>query len=78
MRQSQLAQDHSILLPIYAQVSEEDLTRVVNALKAESSLMNCVAGAFVDEGLMRRNSPAATDVKGLPYSDNRPLHDEFR
>ena len=35
LRQSELAQEHSILLPIYAQMSEEDLVRVVNTLKTE-------------------------------------------
>jgi perosamine synthetase len=35
LRQSELAQDHSILLPIYAQMSEADQARVVSALKAE-------------------------------------------
>jgi dTDP-4-amino-4,6-dideoxygalactose transaminase len=34
LRQSELAQDHSILLPIYAQMSEDDLVCVANALKA--------------------------------------------
>jgi perosamine synthetase len=33
--QSELAQDHSILLPIYAQMSEHDQDRVVDALRAE-------------------------------------------
>ncbi|SCB08469.1 dTDP-4-amino-4,6-dideoxygalactose transaminase [Bradyrhizobium shewense] len=32
LRQSELAQDHSILLPIYAQMTEDDLRYVVNAL----------------------------------------------
>lgn len=35
LRQSELAQDHSILLPIYAQMSEDDLVRVADALKSE-------------------------------------------
>lgn len=35
LRHSELAQDHSILLPIYAQMSEDDQARVVSALKAE-------------------------------------------
>lgn len=35
LRQSELAQDHSILLPIYAQMAEEDLARVVDALRKE-------------------------------------------
>jgi dTDP-4-amino-4,6-dideoxygalactose transaminase len=35
LRQSELAQDHSILLPIYAQMSEDDQVRVANKLKAE-------------------------------------------
>jgi len=35
LRQSELAQDHSILLPIYAQMSEDDLVCVANALKIE-------------------------------------------
>jgi perosamine synthetase len=35
LRQSELAQDHSILLPIYAQMSESDQAHVVDALKAE-------------------------------------------
>lgn len=37
LRQSELAQDHSILLPIYAQMTEEDLARVADALKRELS-----------------------------------------
>jgi perosamine synthetase len=35
LRQSELAQDHSILLPIYAQMSEDDLMFVADALKVE-------------------------------------------
>jgi dTDP-4-amino-4,6-dideoxygalactose transaminase len=35
LHNSELAQDHSILLPIYAQMSEADQARVVSALKAE-------------------------------------------
>jgi perosamine synthetase len=35
LRQSELAQDHSILLPIYAQMNEEDQIRVADELKAE-------------------------------------------
>lgn len=35
LRQSELAQDHSILLPIYAQMSESDLVRVADTLKME-------------------------------------------
>jgi perosamine synthetase len=35
LRQSELAQDHSILLPIYAQMSEGDQLLVANELKAE-------------------------------------------
>ena len=35
LRQSELAQDHSILLPIYAQMSEDDQGRVARALRAE-------------------------------------------
>ena len=30
-----LAQDHSILLPIYAQMTEDDLVRVADALRRE-------------------------------------------
>ena len=33
LRQSELAQDQSILLPIYAQMTEDDLVRVVDALR---------------------------------------------
>jgi perosamine synthetase len=33
--QSELAQDHSILLPIYAQMTEDDQVRVASALRAE-------------------------------------------
>ena len=36
LRQSELAQDHSILLPIYAQMSEEDQVRVADALRRDS------------------------------------------
>jgi perosamine synthetase len=35
LRQSELAQDHSILLPIYAQMTEDDQVRVVDALVRE-------------------------------------------
>jgi dTDP-4-amino-4,6-dideoxygalactose transaminase len=35
LRQSELAQDHAILLPIYAQMSEGDQNRVADALRAE-------------------------------------------
>jgi len=35
LRQSELAQDHSILLPIYAQMSEDDLMFIADALKVE-------------------------------------------
>jgi dTDP-4-amino-4,6-dideoxygalactose transaminase len=35
LRQSELAQDHSILLPIYAQMLDDDQARVANALRAE-------------------------------------------
>jgi perosamine synthetase len=35
LRQSELAQDHSILLPIYAQMNEHDQLRVADELKAE-------------------------------------------
>ena len=37
LRQSELAQDQAILLPIYAQMSEDDQTRVATALRAELS-----------------------------------------
>ena len=37
LRESELAQDHAILLPIYAQMSEDDQTRVATALRAELS-----------------------------------------
>lgn len=35
LRQSELAQDHSILLPIYAQMSDDDLVSVADTLKIE-------------------------------------------
>jgi dTDP-4-amino-4,6-dideoxygalactose transaminase len=35
LRQSELAQDHSILLPIYAQMSEDDLVRVADTLRSK-------------------------------------------
>lgn len=35
LRQSELAQDHAILLPIYAQMTEDDQVRVATALRAE-------------------------------------------
>jgi perosamine synthetase len=35
LRQSELAQDHSILLPIYAQMSEHDLIRIADVLRSE-------------------------------------------
>jgi perosamine synthetase len=37
LRQSELAQDRSILLPIYAQMDEEDQVRVADALRAQLS-----------------------------------------
>ncbi|MDR6305869.1 dTDP-4-amino-4,6-dideoxygalactose transaminase [Nitrobacter vulgaris] len=37
LRQSELAQDHAILLPIYAQMTEDDQVRVADALRAELS-----------------------------------------
>jgi perosamine synthetase len=35
LRQSELAQDHSILLPIYTQMTDDDVARVANALQRE-------------------------------------------
>jgi dTDP-4-amino-4,6-dideoxygalactose transaminase len=35
LRQSELAQDHSILLPIYAQMKQDDLVRIADALRRE-------------------------------------------
>ncbi|MET4120422.1 perosamine synthetase [Bradyrhizobium sp. JR4.1] len=35
LRQSELAQDHAILLPIYVQLSEDDLVRIADALRNE-------------------------------------------
>jgi perosamine synthetase len=35
LRQSELAQDHAILLPIYVQMTEDDQVRVADALRAE-------------------------------------------
>ena len=35
LRQSELAQDHSILLPIYAQMTEQEITQVADALRRE-------------------------------------------
>jgi dTDP-4-amino-4,6-dideoxygalactose transaminase len=35
LRQSELAQDHAILLPIYTQMTEDDQVTVANALRAE-------------------------------------------
>jgi dTDP-4-amino-4,6-dideoxygalactose transaminase len=35
LRQSELAQDHSILLPIYAQMTDDDQVRVTDTLRAE-------------------------------------------
>lgn len=35
LRESELAQDHSILLPIYAQMTEDDQAHVADALRAE-------------------------------------------
>jgi perosamine synthetase len=37
LRQSELVQDHSILLPIYAQMTQDDLVRVADALRHELS-----------------------------------------
>jgi dTDP-4-amino-4,6-dideoxygalactose transaminase len=37
LRQSELAQDHSILLPIYAQMSDSDISYVAEALREELS-----------------------------------------
>ncbi|MCK1307171.1 MULTISPECIES: DegT/DnrJ/EryC1/StrS family aminotransferase [unclassified Bradyrhizobium] len=35
LRQSELAQDHSILIPMYAQLSEDELVRIAEALRNE-------------------------------------------
>jgi perosamine synthetase len=35
LRQSELAQDHSVLLPIYAQMSDQDQVRIASCLEAE-------------------------------------------
>ena len=35
LRQSELAQDHSILLPIYTQMTEDDLVQIADALKKQ-------------------------------------------
>ena len=35
LRQSELAQDHSVLLPLYAQMTDADLELVAFALRAE-------------------------------------------
>src|SRR4029077_3461508 len=37
LRQSELAQNHSILLPIYAQMTEADLIQIAHALRRELS-----------------------------------------
>jgi dTDP-4-amino-4,6-dideoxygalactose transaminase len=37
LRQSELAQDRSILLPIYAQMTDKDLEQVASALRCELS-----------------------------------------
>jgi len=37
LRQSEIAQDHSILLPIYAQMTEADLAQIAHALRRELS-----------------------------------------
>ena len=37
LRQSELAQDRSILLPIYTQMTEDDQVRIANALRRELS-----------------------------------------
>jgi dTDP-4-amino-4,6-dideoxygalactose transaminase len=36
LQQSELAQDHCVLLPIYAQMSDNDIERVVEAVRAEA------------------------------------------
>jgi hypothetical protein len=35
LRQSEIAQDHSILLPIYAQMTDDDMVRIAGALRSE-------------------------------------------
>jgi dTDP-4-amino-4,6-dideoxygalactose transaminase len=35
LRQSEIAQDHSILLPIYAQMIDDDMVRIAEALRSE-------------------------------------------
>jgi perosamine synthetase len=35
LRQSELAQDHAILLPLYAQMTEDDQAKVSDALRRE-------------------------------------------
>ena len=35
LRQSELAQDHAILLPLYAQMTESEIAQVADALRAQ-------------------------------------------
>jgi dTDP-4-amino-4,6-dideoxygalactose transaminase len=46
LRQSEHAQDHSILLPIYAQMTEDEVVRVADALRRELSRRPCRSSAL--------------------------------
>jgi hypothetical protein len=48
-RQSEIAQNHSILLPIYAQMSEADLIQIAYAFRRELSRTKSISAkpAFV-------------------------------
>jgi perosamine synthetase len=46
--QSELARDHSILVPLYAQMTDEDVHHVVHTLRAEVSRQFARIGAVAE------------------------------
>jgi dTDP-4-amino-4,6-dideoxygalactose transaminase len=58
LRQSEFAQNHSILLPIYAQMTEDDINRVADALKGDLKKMT-VAVRSSSKEMLRRAKPGA-------------------
>ncbi|GMP13605.1 DegT/DnrJ/EryC1/StrS family aminotransferase [Bradyrhizobium sp. TM239] len=53
LRQSELAQDHAILLPLYAQMDGADQDRIVDAVKAELARTNHGAAVASHESVCR-------------------------
>jgi dTDP-4-amino-4,6-dideoxygalactose transaminase len=57
LHQSELAQDHSILLPIYAQMSEDDVDRVTDALKKHFAIDQNRPSCFSRKSLIGLRTP---------------------